>query len=208
LPVELQAKLLRALQEREVKPIGSNERTPMDARIIAATNQDIEAAIKRGSVRKDLYFRLNVVSIKMPPLRERKSDIPALVRYFVERHQAEEGRVAEVSSEAMARLMNYNWPGNVRELENCIQRALVLGAGPVIQTKDLPSNVLYQVGPPAEGPEISPLEEMERCAILEALRAAGGDRLRAAKMLGIGKTTIYRKLKEYRLGDEDLAKSA
>jgi DNA-binding NtrC family response regulator len=208
LPVELQAKLLRALQEREVKPIGSNERTPMDARIIAATNQDIEAAIKRGSVRKDLYFRLNVVSIKMPPLRERKSDIPALVRYFVERHQAEEGRVAEVSSEAMARLMNYNWPGNVRELENCIQRALVLGAGPVIQTKDLPSNVLYQVGPPAEGPEISPLEEMERRAILEALRAAGGDRLRAAKMLGIGKTTIYRKLKEYRLGDEDLAKSA
>jgi DNA-binding NtrC family response regulator len=208
LPVELQAKLLRALQEREVKPIGSNERTPMDARIIAATNQEIEAAIKRGSLRKDLYFRLNVVSIKMPPLRERKSDIPALVRFFIERHQGEEGRASEVSSEAMARLMNYNWPGNVRELENCIQRALVLGAGPVIQTRDLPSNVLYQVEPPAAGPEISPLEEMERRTILQALRAAGGDRLRAAKMLGIGKTTIYRKLKEYRLEEEDLARPA
>ena len=208
LPVELQAKLLRALQEREIKPIGSNERTPMDARIIAATNQDIEAAIKRGSLRKDLYFRLNVVSIKIPPLRERKSDIPALVRFFLERHQGEEGRGAEVSSEAMVRLMNYNWPGNVRELENCMQRALVLGAGPVIQTKDLPSNVLYQVGPPTDGPEISPLEEMERRAILQALRAAGGDRLRAAKLLGIGKTTIYRKLKEYRLKDEDLARPA
>jgi DNA-binding NtrC family response regulator len=208
LPVELQAKLLRALQEREIKPIGSNERTPMEARIIAATNQDVEAAIKRGSLRKDLYFRLNVISIKIPPLRERKSDIPVLVRFFIEQHQGEEGQVAEISSEAMARLMIYNWPGNVRELENCIQRALVLGAGPVIQTKDLPSNVLYQVAPPAEGPEIPPLEELERRAILEALRASAGDRLRAAKMLGIGKTTIYRKLKKYRLGDEDLARSA
>jgi DNA-binding NtrC family response regulator len=208
LPVELQAKLLRALQEREIKPIGSNERTPMEARIIAATNQDVEAAIKRGSLRKDLYFRLNVISIKIPPLRERKSDIPVLVRFFIEQHQGEEGQVAEISSEAMARLMIYNWPGNVRELENCIQRALVLGAGPVIQTKDLPSNVLYQVAPPAEGPEIPPLEELERRAILEALRASAGDRLRAAKMLGIGKTTIYRKLKKYRLGDEGLARSA
>jgi DNA-binding NtrC family response regulator len=207
LPVELQSKLLRALQEREVRPIGSNQRVPMDARIIAATNQDVDAAIRRGSLRKDLYFRLNVISLKMPPLRDRKSDIPALVRYFLERHQGEEGTRTEVSEEAMARLMTYNWPGNVRELENCIQRALVLGAGPVIQTRDLPSNVLYQVGPPA-GPEVSPLEELERKAILQALRTTGGDRLRAAELLGIGKTTIYRKLKEYRIEDEDLAESA
>jgi DNA-binding NtrC family response regulator len=208
LPVELQAKLLRALQEREIKPIGSNERTRVEARIIAATNQDIEAAIKRGSVRKDLYFRLNVVSVKMPPLRERKSDIPALVHFFIERHAEEESRVADISNEAMTRLMNYNWPGNVRELENCIQRALVLGAGPVIKAKDLPSSVLYQVGPSAEGPEVSPLEELERRAILKALRTTGGDRLRAAKMLGIGKTTIYRKLKEYGLENEELPESA
>jgi DNA-binding NtrC family response regulator len=208
LPVELQSKLLRALQEREIKPIGSNERTRVEARIIAATNQDIEAAIKRGSVRKDLYFRLNVVSVKMPPLRERKSDIPALVHYFVERYGGEESRVADISSEAMTRLMSYNWPGNVRELENCIQRALVLGAGPVILAKDLPSNVLYQVGPMSEGQEVSPLEELERRAILKALEASGGDRLRAAKLLGIGKTTIYRKLKEYGLEDENLTESA
>jgi DNA-binding NtrC family response regulator len=208
LPVELQSKLLRALQEQEIRPIGSNERMPLDARVIAATNQDVEAAIRHGSLRKDLYFRLNVISIKVPPLRERKSDLLALVRYFIERHQGDEGKGPEVSEEAMARLMNYNWPGNVRELENCIQRALVLGAGPVIQTKDLPSNVLYQVGPPADGPEISPLEEVERRAILKALRATGGDRLRAAKLLGIGKTTIYRKLKEYRISEKDLARSA
>ena len=199
LPVELQAKLLRALQEREIKPIGANERTRLEARIIAATNQDIEAAIKRGSVRKDLYFRLNVVSIKMPPLRERKSDIPVLIHYFIERHDGGENRISDISYEAMTRLMSYNWPGNVRELENCIQRALVLGAGSVIQVKDLPSNVLYPVGAPTEGPEISPLQELERRAIVQALEVTGGDRLRAAKLLGIGKTTIYRKLKEYGL---------
>jgi DNA-binding NtrC family response regulator len=201
LPVELQAKLLRALQEREIKPIGSNEQMRFEARMIAATNQDIEAAIKRGSVRRDLYFRLNVLSIKMPPLRERKSDIPVLVHYFIERHDGGENHVADISYEAMTRLMNYNWPGNVRELENCVQRAMVLGAGPVIQVKDLPSNVLYKVGPSAEGTPVSSLAEMERRAILQALEASGGDRLRAAKLLGIGKTTIYRKLKEYGLED-------
>jgi two-component system, NtrC family, response regulator AtoC len=207
LPVELQVKLLRALQEREIKPIGSNERTRVDARIMAATNQDVEAAIKRGSLRKDLYFRLNVVSIKMPPLRERKSDIPTLVHYFIERHQGDEERVAEISYEAMTRLMSYNWPGNVRELENCIQRALVLGTGPVIQARDLPSNVLYQVGPSPENPDVSPLDELERRAILQALRTTGGDRLRAARLLGIGKTTIYRKLKEYGIEEEGFPES-
>ncbi len=208
LPVELQAKLLRALQEREIKPIGSNQRTRVEARIIAATNQDVEAAVRRGSLRKDLYFRLNVVSIKVPSLRERKSDIPTLVHYFIEKHQGEKERTAEISYEAMTRLMSYNWPGNVRELENCIQRALVLGTGPVIQARDLPSNVLYQVGAAPESSEISPLDELERRAILAALKSTGGDRLRAAKLLGIGKTTIYRKLKEYRIDEEGWAKSA
>ena len=202
LPVELQVKLLRALQEGDIKPIGSNERTRVEARIIAATNQEVEAAIKHGSLRKDLYFRLNVVSIKIPPLRERKSDIPTLVHYFLEKYQGEEERVTEIAYDAMARLMSYNWPGNVRELENCIQRALVLGTGSVIHARDLPSNVLYQVGPAPESSEVSPLGEIERRAILQALRTTGGDRLRAAKLLGIGKTTIYRKLKEFDLEDE------
>ena len=202
LPVELQAKLLRALQEREIKPIGSNERVRLEARIIAATNQNIEDAIKRGAVRKDLYFRLNVVSLKMPPLRERKSDIPALVHYFIDHYGGEEGRIAGISYEAMTRLMNYNWPGNVRELENAIQRAMVLGAGPLIQVKDLPSNLLYPMTAPAEGPEILALEELERRAIMQALEATGGDRLRAAKLLGIGKTTIYRKIRQYGLAKD------
>jgi DNA-binding NtrC family response regulator len=203
LPVELQAKLLRALQEREIKPLGSNERIHLEARIIAATNQDLDAAIQRGSLRKDLYFRLNVVSIKLPPLRERKSDIAALVRHFIARHAGKESRVAGVSDEVMARFMSYDWPGNVRELENCIQRALALGSGPEVQMKDLPSNLLYHVGSaPSRRQELTTLQELEQRAIRQALEATGGDRVRAAKLLGIGKTTIYRKLREYGLENE------
>jgi two-component system response regulator HydG len=203
LPVELQAKLLRAIQEREIKPLGSNERTRLEARIIAATNQDVDAAIQRGSLRKDLYFRLNVVSIKLPPLRERKSDIAALVRHFIARHGGKESRVAGISGEVMARFMNYDWPGNVRELENCIQRALALGSGPHIQMTDLPSNLLYLVGSaPSRRQGLTTLQELEQRAIRQALEATGGDRVRAAKLLGIGKTTIYRKLKEYGLEND------
>jgi two-component system response regulator HydG len=207
LPVELQSKLLRALQEREIKPLGSNERIPVKARVVAATNQDLEAAIKRGTFRKELYFRLNVVSIKLPPLRERREDIPGLVRFFLEKHKANLGGITGVSDEVMARLMSYDWPGNVRELENCIQRALALGSAPEIRVVDLPSNLLYLVGEPRHDPRtLATLQELEQRAILQALEATKGDRLRAAKLLGIGKTTIYRKLKEY--GLEDVADSS
>jgi two-component system response regulator HydG len=199
LPVELQSKLLRALQEREIKPIGSNERARLDARIIAATNQDLQAAIRRGHFRKELYFRLDVVSIKIPPLRDRKSDIPLLAHYFVERHGGGESQLAGISYEAQNRLMTYDWPGNVRELENCIQRALALGSGPLIQVKDLPSTLLNLARGAPEGPEITTLRELERRAIAQALETTRGDRVRAAKLLGIGKTTIYRKIKEYGL---------
>lgn len=197
LPIDLQAKMLRALQEREIKPIGSNERTRLDARIIAATNQELQAAVRRGDFRKELYFRLDVVSIKIPPLRERKSDLPALVHYFLDQYGGGESRVAGVSYEAMTRLMSYEWPGNVRELQNCIQRALALGSGSVIQMKDLPSNLLHQVKGGTQDQETATLKELERRAILQALEATHGDRLRAAQQLGIGKTTIYRKIKEY-----------
>jgi len=197
LPVDLQAKMLRALQEREIKPIGSNERTRLDARVIAATNQDLQTAVRRGDFRKELYFRLDVVSIKIPPLRERKSDIPALVHYFLERYGGGESRVAGISYEAMTRLMSYDWPGNVREVENCVQRALALGSGSVIQMKDLPSNLLHYVKDGTQDQETPTLKQLERRAILQALEATHGDRLRAAKQLGIGKTTIYRKIKEY-----------
>ena len=197
LPIDLQAKMLRALQEREIKPIGSNERTRLDARIIAATNQELQAAVRRGDFRKELYFRLDVVSIKIPPLRERKSDIPALVHYFLDQYGGGESRVAGVSYEAMTRLMSYEWPGNVRELQNCIQRALALGSGSVVQMKDLPSNLLHHVKDGTQDQETPTLKQLERHAILQALEATHGDRLRAAQRLGIGKTTIYRKIKEY-----------
>jgi two-component system response regulator HydG len=202
LPVELQPKLLRVLQEREVKPLGSNQRIPVKARIIAATNQDLEGAIKRGAFRKELYFRLNVVSIKLPPLRERQEDIPGLVAFFLAKHKANLSGISGVSEEVMARLASYDWPGNVRELENCIQRAVALGSAPQIRVLDLPSNVLSFVGQSRRDPgALATLQELEQRAILQALQATQGDRQRAAQLLGIGKTTIYRKLKEYGLDD-------
>jgi two-component system response regulator HydG len=206
LPIELQSRLLRALQEHEVRPLGSNECVRFDARIVAATNQDLGEAIKRGAFRQDLYFRLNVVSIRMPPLRDRKEDIPILVRHFIERYGA--GNAApQMSDEVMGRLMNYDWPGNVRELENCIQRAISLGSGTFVQMQDLPSSLLYHLGQtPSAAEDLTTLQALEQQAIRQALQATGGDRIRAAKLLGIGKTTIYRKLKEY--GMEESAAEA
>jgi len=202
LPLELQPKLLRVLQEREIKPLGSNERMPVKARIVAATNHDLEAAIKLGTFRKELYFRLNVVNIKLPPLRERRDDIPGLVRFFLAKYKASQASITGLSDEAMARLMSYEWPGNVRELENCIQHILALGGAPQIRVEDLPSYVVYFVGQPRrDAVALATLRELEQRSILQALEATKGDRLRAAKLLGIGKTTIYRKLKEYGLED-------
>ena len=203
LPVELQSKLLRSLQEREIRAVGADERTPLDARVVAATNKDLEKAIQEGTFRRDLYFRLNVVCIRIPPLRERKSDIPALVQAFLEKHGAAQEGTTGFSPEAMLRLMTYDWPGNVRELENCVQRAVSLGEPPLIQLKDLPTNLLY----PQEDPNSSALHDVERRAILQALQTAAGDRVRAAKLLGIGKTTIYRTLREYGLEGADLSSS-
>lgn len=202
LPVDLQAKLLRALQEKEIKPVGSTQRVAIDVRVVAATNRDLEAAIQDGRLRKDLYYRLNVVTIKIPPLRERKSDILLLVNHFVERFSDPARPIKGVSDEAMARLMSYDWPGNVRELENVIERAVALGSGPIIHTVDLPSNLQTTPAPsqtalPREG--IVPLRELEKRAILRAVQELGGDKLLAARLLGIGKTTLYRKLKEYEL---------
>jgi DNA-binding NtrC family response regulator len=200
MPVDLQAKLLRALQEREVKPVGSTERRPINVRIIAATHRDLESAIRGGTFRQDLYFRLNVVQIKLPPLRDRKSDIPLLVTAFLEKFSDPQGPVRTISEEAMRRLIAYDWPGNVRELENAIERAVALGSGPIVHAGDLPSNLQFPTSERApEKDEILPLEELERRAILRTLRETGGDKLSAARMLGIGKTTLYRKLKQYNM---------
>ena len=198
LPIDLQAKLLRALQEREVKPVGSTERVTISARVIAATNRDLEGAVRSGSFRQDLFFRLNVVQIKLPPLRERNTDIPLLVNAFLEKFTQTGTRINTISSDAMARLIAYDWPGNVRELENAIERAVALSSGPILQIADLPSNLQFGSSDRfPEKDEMMPLEELERRAILRALRESGGDKLAAARMLGIGKTTLYRKLKEY-----------
>jgi len=200
MPVDLQAKLLRALQEREIKPVGSTDRRSIDVRIIAATNRDLENAIRSGSFRQDLYFRLNVVQIKLPPLRDRKSDIPLLVTAFLEKFSGSHGSVRSISDDAMRRLVAYDWPGNVRELENAIERAVALGSGPIVHVADLPSNLQFPSSERVpQKDELLPLEELERRAILRTLRETSGDKLAAARMLGIGKTTLYRKLKQYRV---------
>ena len=144
--MDLQAKLLRALQGREVKPVGSTDRISISTRIIAATNRDLEAAVRQNHFRQDLFFRLNVVQIKMPPLRERKDDIPILVNSFLEKFCDSKGDMRTISEDAMARLLAYEWPGNVRELENAIERAVALGSGPLLHMGDLPSNLQYGTG--------------------------------------------------------------
>ena len=194
----LQAKLLRALQEREFKPLGSNHLRPLEARVIAASNRNLEEAVARDEFRKDIYFRLSVVTIRVPPLRERKNDIPLLVQHFLDRLGRERGRTKTVSYDAMKQLMSHDWPGNVRELENCMERSVTLGAGPLIEIEDLPSNVINGSGGLFERlREICSLRELERRAILQTLETVRGNKLEAARRLGIGKTTLYRKLKEY-----------
>jgi transcriptional regulator with PAS, ATPase and Fis domain len=199
LPLDMQVKLLRALQEREIRPIGANNQIPTDVRIVAATNRDLEQAIHDGTFRQDLYFRLNVVQIKVPPLRSRKEEIPDLIDHFLDRFGDLQPSIHGVSEDAMRRLIIYDWPGNVRELENAIEHAFALGDGPLIDASDLPESVradsLEQLS--AETGTL-PLHELERRAILRAITHAEGNIVVAARLLCIGKTTMYRKLKGYR----------
>jgi DNA-binding NtrC family response regulator len=202
--LEMQAKLLRSLQQKEIKPVGSTERRPINVRIVAATNRELEQATKNGTFRQDLYFRLNVVQIKLPALRERKSDIPLLVASFLEKFSSSSDAPREMGEEAMRRLMAYDWPGNVRELENCIERAVALGSGSYVHVHDLPTNLQYSSSDRAPTKEeMLPLDELERRAILSMLNQTGGDKQKAARALGIGKTTLYRKLKQYQIERED-----
>ena len=204
LPLEMQAKLLRVLQEKEVRPVGSNERETVDVRVIAATNRDLEAAYRAGTFRKDLYFRLNVVTVHLPPLRDRRSDIPVLVHHFLDRY-AKASQI-QVTPPAMKSLLQYEWPGNVRELENCIARAVTLGDGKTIDVSDLPPAIRAEPAEPGSAgvPEASSLSttalaEMERMTILRVFEQAHGDKALAGKMLGISRATLYRKLKRYNI---------
>ena len=227
LPLDLQAKLLRVLQEKEFRPLGSLTTRRSDFRVISATNRDLAAEVEKGTFRRDLYFRLNVINIRLAPLRERREDVPSLINHFL----ARAGGNHTLTAEAMEVLLSYDWPGNVRELENCIQHMVATNSGPLLHVSDLPSalqNHLIQkksqyltatavTGVLAEEkqapraipaletpsaqpvPVVIPLAELERRAIINALEYAKGDRALAAHLLGIGRTTLYRKLKEYKL---------
>jgi two-component system, NtrC family, response regulator AtoC len=219
LPLELQAKLLRVLQEKEVRPVGSNQRIKVDVRVIAATNRDLEAAYKTGNFRKDLYFRLNVVTVHVPALRERRSDIPMLVHLFLDRYAP--GSDIRVSSGALKSMMQYDWPGNVRELENCVERAVALGSGHIIDSGDLPPSIAADSPAGSAADEASKtvpslaaeaqagsshvplsttdLEDIERATIQRVFEQVKGDKALAGRMLGISRATLYRKLKRYNI---------
>jgi DNA-binding NtrC family response regulator len=241
LPLDLQAKLLRVLQEKEFRPVGSLTARRSDFRIIAATNRDLAKEVEKGTFRRDLFFRLNVINIRLSPLRERKEDIPALINHFI-------GRVGggySVTAETLEVMLSYEWPGNVRELENCIQHMVAINSGPLLHVADLPSSLqnhllqrksqylmaaasarpaslradhdtdqgadqgaglgngqhqsISEVSVLHSLPSVIPLIELERRAIMNALEYTKGDRAVAAHLLGIGRTTLYRKLKEYQL---------
>lgn len=219
LPLDLQAKLLRALQEREVRPVGATQAKPISARVLAATNRDLAAMVEQGKFRKDLYFRLNVVNLRIPPLRDRRADIAPLAMHFLERIDRENGTSHVFSDDALRVMAQYDWPGNVRELENAIERACALSSGPVLHMGDLPTQLqdfrMHQEQTRYAEPEqeeavemargkkgIVSIAEMEKQAILGTIRQLNGDKLMAARLLGIGKTTLYRKLKEYGITDD------
>lgn len=199
LPIELQPKLLRVIQEREVRSVGSAYSRAVDVRFIAATNRDLRNAIDKGSFRSDLFYRLNVIPIAMPPLRERKVDIPCLVAAFLAKHADSARPIESISDDFWGFVGSFNWPGNVRELENFVVRCLALGSGPVLRNEDGPNGPFSEkTGGCCSPTDTQSLAALERSAILKALDATKGDKIAAAHMLGIGKTTLYRKLKEYR----------
>jgi two-component system response regulator HydG len=251
LPLDLQAKLLRALQEKEIRPVGATHSVPISARVLAATNRDLSLMVEQGRFRKDLYFRLNVVNLRIPSLRARREDIPMLAYHFLERMQRETGHQYTFSDDALRLMSEYDWPGNVRELENAIERACALSSGPLLHLGDLPTQlqdfrmhahqslleqrqqmVAQQSGFPSghsmgqngiqnggqgmgltrgqtdtaltqleTGEPIISIAELEKQAILNTIRQLNGDKLMAAKLLQIGKTTLYRKLKEYGIAE-------
>jgi len=232
LPLEMQSKLLRVLQEHEFRPVGGLQTRKATFRVIAATNRDLKQEVEKGRFRQDLYYRLNVVTVRLAPLRERKDDLPALLDHFMRTYAPRHA----ISHELREMLMNYDWPGNVRELENCVQHMVALNSGPLLHPADAPSNLINAAverslaarpfsssasprgrragwgsdsagcspapldgTPQAVARTVIPLCEMERGAIINALHYTKGDRMMAAHLLGIGRTTLYRKLKEYNI---------
>jgi DNA-binding NtrC family response regulator len=195
----VQAKLLRALQEREIRRVGAERSIKVHARVVAATNRDLRAAVDAGTFREDLYFRLGAFVITVPPLRDRREDIPPLVRHFIARAASRMKKdVSSVSADAMTALMGYRWPGNVRELEHAVERAVILANTPNIRVRDLPPEVT-QKGRPRPGDDTLDLREQERISIERALERFGGNRRKAAEALRISTVTLWRRMKQYGL---------
>jgi DNA-binding NtrC family response regulator len=205
LPLGMQVKLLRTIQEREVRPVGASRSYPVDVRFLAATNRNLEQEVAEGRFRQDLYYRLNVVVMSVPPLRDRTEDLSLLIRHFISQASPSSTSVRTISKEALACLMTYEWPGNVRELENIIQRAVAIGQDDCIRPADLPEQ--FQNTPMSSCVVNAPNDDLvedslaayERAAIRNALAKCGGNRKKASRMLGIGEATLYRKLKKYNL---------
>ncbi len=199
--LDLQAKILRALQEREIERVGGTRTIKIDVRVIAATNRDLKKAVEEDTFREDLYYRLNVVPVTLPDLKDRQEDIPLLANHFMQKFAQESNpAIHELSKEAMAILLSYPWPGNVRELENVIERAVTLGRGPAIQASDLPSHLAGGAGPVEKAlVQEATLEDLERDYIRAVLRRTKGHQIRAAAILGIDRRTLYRKIRRYNI---------
>ena len=206
MPLGLQPKLLRVLQDRAVRPVGSDAEQPVDVRIISATHRDLESAVEDQEFREDLYYRLNVIRIHLPPLRDRGSDVLLLAQHFVECHAAGTGKcVRGISAAAAERLLGHDWPGNVRELQNCMERAVALTEYDKIQVGDLPEAIRRRArldASPSSGDDpaqLVPLEEVERRHVIRVLKAVGGNKTAAAQILKVDRKTLYRKLELYGL---------
>ncbi|MDP6620493.1 MAG: sigma-54 dependent transcriptional regulator, partial [Nitrospinota bacterium] len=198
----MQVKLLRVLQEHEIRRVGGNDVIKVDVRLIASTNQDLAEAVREGNFREDFYYRLNVIPLSLPPLKDRPEDIPLLARHFLAGFAAEAGReVTGISTEAMRVLMHYAWPGNIRELENVIERAVTLGAEGELGVGDLPPSLFEDAGP-AETEAllvVSTIQELEKAHISRVLKFTGGQISKAARILGIDRRTLYRKIDAYKI---------
>jgi transcriptional regulator with PAS, ATPase and Fis domain len=201
IPASVQAKLLRALQEKEIRPVGAARAEPVDIRVVAATHRDLPQMVADGRFRQDLFYRLNVVRLALPPLRDRREDIPLLAHHFIAKHGgARAAAVTGIEDDALALLAGSDWPGNVRELENVIESAMALAPGPRLRAADLRRGPRPPAGRAAPLPEVAlSLQAYERCALERALAESGGDATAAAARLGIGRSTLYRKLSKHGL---------
>ena len=206
IPVNLQAKLLRAIEEKEVRPLGSNHSEKVDTRLVSASNRNLEILIQDGRFRQDLYYRLNVIRLELPPLRERQEDIPLLVDHFIQKFSRQSHRaVTGIEPDALAALMSHRWPGNIRELEHTIERAVLLGTENRITLRNLPPQIIArQDGAPPLTQAVAKgytLRELEKEYIKRVLESTRGNKTEAAKILGVDRTTLYRKLLEYKVND-------